>query len=130
MSTITSPILEISRLKLEPIPTNKILRDAKVCRVEGVTVIVDKYGTIYSPQVTASRAYPYKCGLEATLKGAARLGILSKSALKQHTDMVAKERARDAEYHAARSIADQAKVLGLKLTNAQMGRLQRALNQF
>jgi hypothetical protein len=126
MSSILSPITEISRLQIEPIPTNKVLRGARVCKVDSITLIVDEQGTFYSSQVRAGCAYSFGSGLEATIKGAMRLGLLSKEAVKQHHAMASEHRNKEARQYAAKSFENQAKVLGIKLTNAQMGRIERA----
>lgn len=126
MSTILSPIKEVGKLQIEPIPTNKVLRNIKMCRVDGVIVIADDKGNVYSNQVRAGCAYTFNSGLEATLKGAARLGMLSKEALKEHQNMVITKRVKEEREYAAKAIEHQAKVLGIKLTNAQIGSIERA----
>lgn len=126
MSSILSPITDISNVQVEPIPSNKILRGAKICKTDGVIVILDKDGVLYSNQVSAGRAYTFGCGMEATLRGAVRLGVLSKEAVKQHEAMASEHSNKEARQYAAKTIEHQAKVLGIKLTNAQIGRIERA----
>lgn len=126
MSHILSPIEDINRITIEPFPTNRQVRGARVVRIDRVVVAVDEKGQIYSTQVLSCCAYVFGANMEATLKGVQRLGLLSAKAAKQHNDMVALMAAKDERRWAANTIANVAKTLGLKLTNAQLGAIERA----
>ena len=127
MSTILSPIASIDRIQIEPFPTNRLVRVARAVRVGRTIVLVDDKGTIYSSQVSASCAYAFGCNMEDTLRGVQRLGLLSKAAVDQHQGLIKERDDRRKRFYAAQNIEEQAKLLGFKLTNAQRGRIERAL---
>lgn len=127
MSCILSQIADISRLTIEPFPTNRQIRNARVVRCGRTLVAVDEKGVIYSNQVSAGLAYPSNCQLDETLQGVKRLGLLSPQALRQHEQIVNERRREHEHRYAAERILSSATTLGLKLTNAQKGRIERAL---
>lgn len=127
MSTILSPIASIDRIQIEPFPTNRLVRVARAVRVGRTIVLVDEKGTIYSSQASASCAYAFGCNMEDTLRGVQRLGLLSKAAVDQHQGLIKERDDRRRRFYAAQAMASNAEALGLKLTNAQRGRIERAL---
>lgn len=126
MSHILSPIEDINRINIEPFPTNQQVRGARVVRIDGAVVAVDDKGQIYSTQVASACAYEFGCNFESTLRGIQRLGLLSKAAVKQHQDMVALRQIKRDRKQAANLLEMHARTLGLKLTNAQRGAIERA----
>lgn len=127
MSTILSPIASIDRIQIEPIPTNRLVRVARAVRVGRNIIMVDEDGVIYSTQVEASTCYSFGYELEDTLRGIQRLRLLSKAAVDQHQRLIHERDDRIRRRHAAQAMPRNAEALGLKLTNAQRGRIERAL---
>lgn len=127
MSTILSPIASIDRIQIEPIPTNRLVRVARAVRVGRNIIMVDEDGVIYSTQVEASTCYSFGYELEDTLRGIQRLRLLSKGAVDQHQRLIHERDDRIRRRHAAQAMPRNAEALGLKLTNAQRGRIERAL---
>lgn len=126
MSIIISKVDSINKLQFEPFPTNKQIRAARIVKVDRVVVAVDAEGTIYSTEVHKQVAYSLGCNVESTLRGCQRLGLLSKAAVDEHQALIAERNKRSQMAHAAQFIESNAKILGIKLTNAQRGRIERA----
>lgn len=126
MSHILSPIEDINRINIEPFPTNRLVRVARVVRVDGILVAVDEKGRIYSSQVDAHCAYSFGCDFESTLRGLLRLRMLSKAAVKQHHDLWVLRQIKRDRKQAANLLEQHVRTLGLKLTNAQRGAIDRA----
>jgi hypothetical protein len=126
MSTILSKIDDINNLNVEPFPTNKTLKGAKIVRIGRTICAVDEKGQFYSTQVDKNVAYSFGINLEDTLQGAKRLGLLSKTAVDQHINLARLRDIRRDRRNAADGMLRYARTLGLKLTNAQQGAIERA----
>lgn len=127
MSTIMSKVEAVEKLRFEPFPSGRVLKDLRIYQTERqIVAIDDKTGTIYSTQVSARVAYSIGCDLEETLKACVKLGALTRQAVVAHQKHVAlvniiKHRARAAE-----NLQRAARDLGVKLTSAQTGAIERA----
>jgi len=129
MTTILSSVEEISRLTIEPFPTNRQIRGARIVKVDRYLIAVDEKGNAYSTQVSANCAYTSGVNLAATLKGLQRLGAVSKEAVKEHEDARILRAVKGERHYAAQRFQSAAFTLGLKLTNAQHGAIKRAIEE-
>lgn len=98
MSSLSSPVEEVSRLTFHPIPNGKPLSVTKCVSVDGVLVFVDANGKLYCNKIRNKShysfgIYPWTSGL---MKGLWKLGAISKSSYEVHLRL-ATERQRVSE---------------------------------
>ncbi len=126
MSSIQSTVDDVEALRFHPMPSRKKVTMVAGVRVERTHVFVDKAGRVYSTQVRDACYYTLGSNLDNTLEGCRILGLLTKQAVAKHiSDTAAIQTKRDRRY-AAESIAEAAKTLGIKLTQAQSKAVEAA----
>jgi len=126
MSSLSSPVAAVEKLRFNALPTKRKVAMAAAVRVGRATVFVDAKGNVYSTQVKAHCFYTLGSGLGDTLTGCRILGLLSKEAVQKHEAVCKAEREKRDRKYAAQSFAENAKALGLKLTAAQMKAIKAA----
>ncbi len=126
MSTIHSPVESIQSLWFDTLPAGKKVAIVAAVRCGRATVFLGAGGKVYSTQVKAKCAYSQSAGLEDTLNGCKKLGLLTKDAIAKH---LAAEKARAdkrEKRYAAKYLVENAKALGVKLTAAQLAAVNAA----
>jgi hypothetical protein len=123
MSSIGSSVGEIENLRIDCMPSGRVMRGATVVRCDDVIVVVPaKAERIYSPNI--SNHVHYAIGVwpwtEAMMKALWRMGIISKQAMDTHTSHVAElEKARESMADLDR-MERYARKYGFELTSEQV----------
>lgn len=116
-------------IRIEPIPARPI-KVARVVRTDNVTVFLDDKGRIYSTGIRNGFAYTPGWGDSsnhvATFQCLVKLGVISKADADEH-ERIAKEISdRRFRKYAAEALVKNAKEVGLKLTAAQIKKIEAA----
>jgi hypothetical protein len=126
VSSIQSTVDDVEALRFHPMPSRKKVAMVAGVRVERTHVFVDAAGRVYSTQVRDACYYTLGCNLDNTLEGCRILGLLTKQAVAKHMAETAAIRTKRDRRYAAESIAEAAKTLGIKLTQAQSKAVEAA----
>lgn len=121
---------DLNTIRVLPIPA-KPLAVVKAVRVERLTVLIDAKGVIYASGIKMGFAYGYSkspvgLSVQHLVTALGKLGVLTPKAAKQWTDEQTLKRIREDRRWAASQFADGAKMLGLRLTDAQARAVQNA----
>ena len=126
MSRIRSTIEDINDLTFEPIGGGRAMSALKVARVDTTIVVLGKNNVVYTNAVRARISYSGNGkSLLRALEGAKKLGVLSESAVRQHTAAVEAERIAYNNKWRAEQMIEAAKELNLKLTQSQVAMLKK-----
>lgn len=120
-----SPVSKIEELWFYPIPT-KPIQVEKAVRIDRTTIVLGKNGKLYhSRHVKASFMIGNGELAQSTMKALVSLGVITGKQADQHMK-AARDRSetRDKKY-AADALAEGAKKLGVKLTNAQQNAVEK-----
>jgi len=125
MSGFESKIDALKKLRFEPFSA-KVVDVVKMIQVESTIVALGANGTIYSTAVK-ERLW-YWChgdtgALSHTLDGCIKLGVLTALAVKEHKDSVTAWNKKRTEKYQAEYVLENAEKLKIKLTAAQLKKL-------
>lgn len=126
ISIIHSAVDSIDALRVYPIPS-KPLKDASAVRIDRTVVMVDKNGRVYSTQVTGRFSFHPGDNRETirnTITGACRLGAISKKAMDEDLQLRQAAALKYDQQYAANRLVECAKTIGIKLTEAQLRRIE------
>lgn len=117
-------------IRIESIPTRPIITVARVVRHEDVTVFLDDKGRIYSTGIKNGFAYTPGHGNSrnhvATYQCLVKLGVISKADADEHERIANEISDRRSRKYAAEALVKNAEEVGLKLTAAQVKKIEAA----
>lgn len=129
---VQSPVKSLSLLRINPMPARPTA-DMRVVRVPstGTIVAIDGKGRLYSTQISSVRRRSFvnldHGKIRPTIEGLVKLGALSTAAVKEHQTIVRREEELGARRSAASSLLEDVKLLGIKMTRAQLIKIELAL---
>ena len=120
---IQSKVAEISRLTFYPLP-GKPVKVAQAMKSGGALVVVGVNGRIYTSQANSRTYWSTLNRMSDTVEALVKFGMLSPQAIEQHKAAAkAESDAREMRY-ASSAILDNTDAAGIKLTKAQLAKLQ------
>lgn len=129
MSSLSSPVKEVSRLTFYPIPNGKPLSVTKCISVDGVLVFMDDKGKLYCNKIAdkcyySFGVYPWTKGM---MKGLWKMGSISKASYEDHMRLATEQqRVSERRYRAERVEGIMAE-LGMVPTKGQAEKIEAAL---
>lgn len=130
MSSILISKVPACNIRIDPIPT-KPIKVARVVRTDRVTVFLDEHGRIYSTGVQDRFAFPADWQSQRhtnTFACLVKLGVIKKADIDEHDRQVKALLQGKETRDKAKEFEKNAAALGLKLTTAQMRKIEAAKN--
>lgn len=123
---ITSTIKSIQDLRFVELPNRRPSKSVSVVRIGRHTITSLGRGRVVSTQVGVNCHFPLGVNLDTTIIGLHLLGLITKD--ERDAQIKASKAARDTSDRRSGAIYFEQKAaeLGIKLTNAQLGKIARA----
>lgn len=130
---VWSPVEEIEHLTIQELPSNKLIKSAKVVCIDDVVVVVSERGGIYASGKRFRGGWSYTFGQYPWTTGLINClhkhGVITKKARDQHLQMCVDLERKNDEKRAAKYLEDHASVLGIKLTPKQKQRIKGVIEK-
>lgn len=128
---IDSKVDDISKLCIYAIPTRPVsVVTAARHDASGTVVLLDDKGKVYSSQVRRGTFWTNTNRMRGTIELLIRMGLLTAKAVKQHEDAEVMASILADRKDAADGLLQDARTLGLRLTNAQIKAIDKARKEY
>jgi exosome complex RNA-binding protein Rrp4 len=124
-NAINSKIADVAQLRFFPMPS-KPTPAAKVMRFGETTVVIGVNGRIYTTQAQSHCCWQSSERMSHTVHTLITMRMLSPEAVAQHNAAEKDEKAARNARYAATNILDSVEAAGIKLTAAQLCKLEKA----
>lgn len=121
-----SPVEDIDYLTIEIVPTDRPINVVKAIRSGNVTLLLTKEGKVYGSNAKRVSYLPGVSSVQtSSMRALHRLGVITKAQMERHLDACAELSEAREKRRAAERVQEYADRLGIKLTKAQLAKVER-----
>lgn len=126
MTSLISPVPEVHHIHIRELKAGQVIKVARAVRVDRETLFITESGQAYTSR---RQGWAFTPGHEASMsmvRALQKLGVITTAQMKAHIAIGERIRKRTDDRWSARSIQEHAQKLGIKLTAAQLKKIEEA----